>query len=93
MAKKITKKSKVSSKPKTKKSKELHLTEYSLVINGEKDVEYVELECDFSDGLYRRLLQHARENIFRDEQALVNWAFIDLLSNVKLLAECLDADK
>jgi len=87
MAKKVTKK-KTAKKTQTKK---VQVDDNALLIVGERDIKYVELDIEFGKTMHELLLFHAKNNILNDEQALVNWAFVDLLT--KGMKYCEPKDK
>ena len=47
----------------------------------ETNVPYVNLELDMDDKTRELLIQYAKNNILKDEDALLNWAFTDALKN------------
>lgn len=62
---------------KTKKSKELSPNEIKII--KETPVKYVNLDVEFGSNVFSMLLEYAKANILNDEQALINWAFINAI--------------
>ncbi len=48
----------------------------------EKIVEMVEMELEFDEDTVDYLINHAKENIINDKQALINWATNDILKQM-----------
>lgn len=46
----------------------------------ERDVKYVEMDLDMTEETYDLLVEYGKKNIIKDKQALLNWAFIDILT-------------
>lgn len=78
-------KKKKTSKIKNKSVKKLDPNQINII--SEKKVPYVDLEVDMGSNVHAMLLQYAKENILKDEQALINWAFIDALTKGLDLAD------
>lgn len=72
-----SKNKKISTKNKSKKP----LDPNRINILSEKEVSYVDLEVDMGENVYKNLLEYGRNNILKDEKALINWAFITAIEN------------
>jgi len=63
------------------KSKSKASNRHMIKILKETNVPYVNLELDMDDKTRELLIQYAKNNILKDEDALLNWAFTDALKN------------
>ena len=48
----------------------------------ERDVVMKEIELDLDEEIIEKLLDHAKENILGDKDALINWAVNDILKQI-----------
>jgi len=48
-------------------------------ILAERPIEYVELDIEMSEKARGMLINHALDNLLFDDDALINWAFIDII--------------
>ncbi len=56
----------------------------------ETEVKMIDIELDLDKDTVDKLLEYARDNILKDEKALINWAANDMLSQiVETDGECL----
>ena len=74
---------------KDKKSKKVGQIE----IIAERPIKYVEMDLEIDDKVKNSMLVFAKANILKDENALLNWAFITALRNgIKKSQEANDKD-
>ena len=52
---------------------------FTINILAERKIKYVELDIDMPFRAKELLLSYARDNVLFDEDALINWAFVDVL--------------